>query len=63
MNNRDLRRYIRKVFKKLGYGAVSIYIDYCDYEEIRVFDKHRGFICFATRAYFENLYYKGRFCE
>lgn len=63
MNNRELRRYIRKLFKKLGYGAVSIYIDYCDYEKIRVFDKHRDFICLASRAYFENLYYKGRFFE
>lgn len=63
MTNRELRRYIRKVFKKLGYGTVSIFINYRDRDEIRVSDKYRGLICFATRAYFENLYYKGRFCE
>ena len=62
MNNKKLRCYIRKVFRKLGYCDVSIYID-CKFEEIRVVDKHRCFICFGKRDYFENLYYKGRFCE
>lgn len=62
MTNRELRRYIRKVFKKLGYNNISIDIETTLDDMIRVV-KNKYLVVWASRAYFENLYYKGRFCD
>ena len=62
MTNRELRRYIRKVFKKLGYNNISIDIEPFYSNMIRVV-KNKYIVVWASRDYFENLYYKGRFCD